>query len=337
MNKELFEMYFKRYPLGTMQDFVKYLYQATLGSGHLVHNIDDNYIYLEQEYDSIVYDETHELFEEISEELVRVHLEAIPRKYLRYYHHFFMESVKVMDNDLPCVLQSISESDIPFAYPLWKEYIDKYIQDGCPIARHSIVFRENYHPHYRLMHKKFIPYISLLEKIEKLDSLNVIAIDGNSGSGKSTLANLLSNTFGYSIVSMDDFFLQPHQRTKERLAEVGGNVDYERFFEEVIVPLQGKKDFEYQVFDCSCMQLTSSKSIVFDKGIIVEGSYSLHPCFGEYYDYSIFLEVDEEIQKQRILKRNGEQMLSRFINEWIPKENAYFHQYEIKKKAKLTI
>ena len=32
---------------------------------------------------------------------------------------------------------------------------------------------------------------------------------------------------------MDDYFLQPYQRTEERLAEPGGNVDYERFKEEI--------------------------------------------------------------------------------------------------------
>ena len=40
------DMYFKRYPLGTIQDFIKYLYQATLGSAHLVTNQEDNYQYL---------------------------------------------------------------------------------------------------------------------------------------------------------------------------------------------------------------------------------------------------------------------------------------------------
>lgn len=32
---------------------------------------------------------------------------------------------------------------------------------------------------------------------------------------------------------MDDFYLQGRQRTYERLNEVGGNVDYERFAKEV--------------------------------------------------------------------------------------------------------
>ena len=92
------ELYFKQYPLGTMQDYIKYIYQATLGSAHLVANQEDNYQYLIKEYETIEYDEEHILFEEISEELVRVHLEAIPKAYLAYYHHFFMLSVDVKED-----------------------------------------------------------------------------------------------------------------------------------------------------------------------------------------------------------------------------------------------
>ena len=36
---------------------------------------------------------------------------------------------------------------------------------------------------------------------------------------------------------MDDFFLQPDQRTKERFESPGENVDHERFEEEILIPL----------------------------------------------------------------------------------------------------
>lgn len=51
--------------------------------------------------------------------------------------------------------------------------------------------------------------------------------------GKSTLALLLSEQPDATIFHMDDFYLQGRQRTYERLNEVGGNVDYERFAKEV--------------------------------------------------------------------------------------------------------
>ena len=59
----------------------------------------------------------------------------------------------------------------------------------------------------------------------------IVAIDGKCTSGKTTLASQLAEIYDCNVFHMDDFFLRPEQRTPERFAEVGGNVDYERFHE----------------------------------------------------------------------------------------------------------
>ena len=164
----------------------------------------------------------------------------------------------------------------------------------------------------------------------------VVAIDGMSASGKTTLAELLHKVFPESnLFHMDDYFLQPHQRTAERLSEVGGNVDYERFMDEIILHLDDKDGFTFRKFDCRTQTLCSKMSVPWKPLIIIEGSYSQHPYFGNSYDLRIFCEISKEEQKKRILKRNGPEMLDRFLNEWIPKENAYFEAYKIKEKSGL--
>ena len=72
----------------------------------------------------------------------------------------------------------------------------------------------------------------------------VIAIDGRAASGKSTLAEQLSTLLEADVIHMDDFFLQPYQRTPERLAEIGGNVDYERFAKEGYSVFIGSRTLE---------------------------------------------------------------------------------------------
>ena len=57
---------------------------------------------------------------------------------------------------------------------------------------------------------------------------------------------------------------------------------------------------------------------------------------GDVYDLRIFCEISEEEQCQRIRKRNGEVMWNRFVEEWIPKENAYFKKYKIREKSGLV-
>ena len=162
----------------------------------------------------------------------------------------------------------------------------------------------------------------------------IIAIDGRCGSGKTTLGALLHEQFGGNIFHMDDFFLRPEQRTPGRLSEVGGNVDYERFREEVLLPVLSGKEAIFKRFDCTTFSLEDKACQVSPQRLnIIEGSYSLHPYFGDVYDLRLFVTVDAAAQIERIRNRNGEEKLKRFINEWIPKEEAYFQAFKIDKNA----
>ena len=67
---------------------------------------------------------------------------------------------------------------------------------------------------------------------------------------------------------------------------------------------------------------------------IIEGAYSQHPYFGESYDLKILLDVDEETQRQRILKRPVH-LHKQFFEEWIPMENRYFEEFKIKEKSEI--
>lgn len=182
-------------------------------------------------------------------------------------------------------------------------------------------------------------YISLLDLKELLsqrlasNTPTLLAIDGCSASGKSRLAHELSLLYDCNLFHMDDFFLQSHQRTPERLLEPGGNVDYERFHTEVILPLREKRSFSYRIFDCQSMTFAKINSVQPKLLNIIEGSYSHHPYFQQPYDITLFLEVDAEEQSRRILHRNGEYLHKRFMEEWIPMENRYFEYYKIRETS----
>ena len=150
-----------------------------------------------------------------------------------------------------------------------------------------------------------------------------VAIDGQCTSGKTTLAAQLADIYDCNVFHMDDFFLRPEQRTAARFAEVGGNIDYERFYEEVLTPLQKGLPFSYRPFDCSTFTLAEPIQVSPKKLNIIEGTYSHHPYFGEPYDLKFLLHVDEATQRQRILQRPAF-LHKRFFEEWIPMENRYF-------------
>ena len=178
----------------------------------------------------------------------------------------------------------------------------------------------------------------LFDKIEKLLSKKdrvVICLDGGAGSGKSTLASDLEKKFDATIIHMDDYFLPPRLRTEERLNSVGGNVDYERIYNEVFVNLK-EDTININKFNCRELVLVP-KEVKLGNLIVVEGVYSMRYEFREYYDLSVFLSIDSQLQLKRISERNGEKMLTRFVDEWIPMENEYFLEFKVKESVDLVI
>lgn len=179
----------------------------------------------------------------------------------------------------------------------------------------------------------------IVETIDSFTSKNqqiIIAIEGPCTSGKTTLANEIATEFDCNIIHIDDFFLPFERKALERLSEPGGNVDYERFFNEVVRNLKSEKTFSYGKYNCSQGKVTDQIELTPKKLTIVEGVYSMHPYYGDIYDYKIFLDIGEETKIKRLKTRSPEK-IDRFINEWIPMENKYFEKYNIREKCDLII
>ena len=164
----------------------------------------------------------------------------------------------------------------------------------------------------------------------------VIAIDGNCTAGKTTLASVLEKEYDCNVFHMDDFFLRPEQRTPERYAQPGGNVDYERFQEEILQPLKAGEAFSYRPFACKTFTLSEAVQVMPRQLNIVEGTYSLHPYFEDPYDLRIFLSVDKQTQQERILQRPAH-LIERFFSDWIPMEMLYFDVLRIPERADIQL
>lgn len=165
----------------------------------------------------------------------------------------------------------------------------------------------------------------------------IVAVDGRCASGKTTLAAALSERLGCDVIHTDDFYLQPHQRTTERYAEPGGNLDRERLIAAVLQPLSRGEGASYCPFICSTMSF-GEKIHLKSKGIyIVEGSYSCHPEMRKYYDLTVFVTTDSNTQSERIKNRNGTERLHDFLTKWIPLEEKYFAAFEVESKADAVI
>ncbi|XMB86324.1 uridine kinase [Mycoplasmatota bacterium WC44] len=170
-------------------------------------------------------------------------------------------------------------------------------------------------------------YKRIEEELGKKERV-VVAIDGMCAAGKSSLAKELKELFKATVFHMDDFFLPFERKTVDRMNEPGGNVDYERIYTEIHSRLEEDVIF-FDRYSCKDGNLYSEKAELGNL-IVIEGVYSMRPEFRKFYDLAIFMEIETEEQINRVLKRNGENMISKFVYEWIPMENKYFKILNVK-------
>lgn len=165
----------------------------------------------------------------------------------------------------------------------------------------------------------------------------LIALDGRCAAGKTTLANRLAEQYGWGVIHLDDFFLQPAQRTSQRLAEPGGNLDRERLISEVLLPLTRHRPGVYRVFDCRTMDFAAvPRPLPAAPVVLLEGSYACHPDLRPLCGLHVFLTVDPGEQLRRLTARNPAR-LQDFRTRWIPMEEQYFRYFHIPETCDLTL
>lgn len=335
------------YPAMELRDCVKLLYQSEFAGGHIISNEAESLAFLQREADEAPA-RGRGLFEPIGGGLCRLHLGEMARAGLSPWlaNRFFVVTAEEnqgtrqgLAHKLERLQQLCDTGELPFSGAECREFLDQYRAQGCPAIHHSQGFRQAYAPHYRVVSQSFARWCGAFLWVEsQLGRKNtpVLAVDGCSGSGKSELAGLLAQVYGNGVVHLDDFFLQPGQRTPERLAEPGGNIDYERFQREVLPALPARRDFNYQAFDCGAMALGGMRTVAAAPFTLVEGVYAMHPRFRGAYDGALFLTVPREVQLERIARRSGP-LLERFQREWIPLEDRYFTACGVAEACDCTI
>jgi uridine kinase len=350
--RDIFLLHAKKYPAMKAEDGVKLCYQSEFGGGHLLPSrkaCEESV--REERATAIGLARESELLEPIGGGLVRLHLNAwTDAKDLRTetIAGLFLAVSDKKRGTMQGFLEKVSllrelcrESIMPFALAELEDYLEKYKKAGYPICRHSEIYRQTYHPAYRLAGvetEKFLPLLLAIDSRMAEKTMLTIAVDGPSGAGKSSLTAWLQRVYGdCEVFHMDDFFLTQDMKTEDRLRTPGGNVDWERFRDEIILPLKKGKPFSYRPYDCGTCTLKEPVTATPRRLNIVEGVYSLHPALREAYDMTFFLSIGKLEQSERILQRNGKRMHKRFLEEWIPLEDLYFREIGIIGKADLTL
>ena len=338
MNKntrDLLSGHFREYPLLQAEDIFKYLFQSAFGCEHLVSDPSAVLNYIKKEREMLVSSPT---LDELDGEYTRVHISCLAPETLA---RLFCLSAKKEDGlasleaKLEVAKALVANGDLPLDGEDFSRKLEAWRQAGYPALHHSNAFREAYRPAYRVIANKYAKFLSIFAEIDSLlaNGNAIIAIEGGAASGKTTLSGILAEVYDCNVFHMDDFFLRPEQRTPERFAEIGGNVDRERFLEEVLEPLKRGDAVCYRPFDCGKWALGEPITVDPKKLTVIEGVYSMHPDLSDCYDYSVYLDISPEYQRDRIQERNSPAFAKRFFEEWIPLENRYFEGMRVKERC----
>ncbi len=344
--KSLVLSHFEKYPLLQIQDLFKFLHQSTFGCEHAVDHVEAVLERIEKEL-ALSSGCSGPLLEQLDGDYSRIGLSYLKKglsasTLAKLFYVSASENkgtVHDLEEKLKAVFQLTEDGQLPFSTDDFLQAAKRWKLDGYKALHHSPAFNAAYKPAYRVISNMYVWLLPLLANIDKMLSKGAvrIAIEGGSAGGKTTLCNMLEKLYDCTVFHTDDYFLRPEQRTNERLAEIGGNFDRERFFNEILSPLWAGENVAYRPFSCSLQELMPTVYVEPKALTIVEGVYSAHPLLESHYDLCVFLDIEKDLQRKRILKRNTPAIAKRYFEEWIPMENKYFLHYGIKEKCGLKL
>ena len=161
---------------------------------------------------------------------------------------------------------------------------------------------------YHTQFPSWEPLITQIETLLHTKKHMIMAVDGRCGSGKSTLARLLIRHFPARLLCMDDFYLPFPDRAPNWEKKSCGNMDFDRFTREALLPAQANHPILYRRNDCHAGRFLEPVELPATPVTIVEGSYS----------------------------RENENFTA-FLSRWIPLEERYFALYGIENSASMHI
>lgn len=166
--EEALRLHLDTHKSATLQDVVKFSYQAAMGVEHLLKDVDAAKKYFDDEYESVLpagKENAIPLYEAVSEETVRVNL--LPWKMQGYpqedLFNLFVSTAKMhradetrLDEYLEKSKDIVIECRPDISYEEVSKFFEEYKKSGRPSVHHSEAFRLFEKPAYRIVSFKLL-------------------------------------------------------------------------------------------------------------------------------------------------------------------------------------
>lgn len=339
----LLDQHVRSHPELELQDAIKFLYQSCMGPSHLGLDLQAAQDWVEAEWADVAGDADVPSIEPLGGGLCRLSLAACKGQGLEpsTLAALFLETSQTVTPNRQELENSLKLLyNLPFPRDEVDQVLEAYRAAGMPSVHHSTRYRKAYAPAYRVVEQdlaRLLPLLSAIDRHRRTHPQTLVALDGPCATGKTTLGVFLSRLYHCPLFHMDDFYLPPEQKTAQRLAQPGGNVDAERFFLEVLSPLSQGKTVRYRPYRCHSGTLGDEIVVSPASLAVVEGVYALRPDLCSYYHIKCFLDAPWSTRRARLLNRNGAEGLDRFEKLWIPLEDAYFRAFPLRQECDVVL
>lgn len=170
------------------------------------------------------------------------------------------------------------------------------------------------------------------------DRAVLVGIDGRGGAGKSTFARaLVACLRDATVVEFDDFYRPSATRLAPGDPDIGGNFEWRRLRDQVLLPLSRGEEARYQRYDWGADSMAEWRSVSARGVVVVDGNYSTREELRGLYDFRIWVEAPHAVRLARGLERDGESARGRWLDEWMPEEERYLAAQEPWRFADLVV
>jgi len=182
------------------------------------------------------------------------------------------------------------------------------------------------------MKSKTLELINALPVIGS-NEMFLVGVDGCGGAGKSTIAEELAEEQGScQVVHIDDFYKPKNERIEvTETTPVHVNFAFDKLKQQVLEPLEHGETARYQTANGETVEVKPSGYI------IVEGLGTLGTELRDYFDFKVWVEALETVRRQRGIKRDSEDWVSIWDNEYLPQDARYVAEQQPQAVADLVI